>query len=522
MTENDNIIVPDASLIYCRISTPKQGDEGSGLDSQEHRCRDKARQLNCPVEKVFPDTASGEGDFLKRPGMVDLLAHLDANPHKRYLVIFDDLKRYSRDTEFHLQLRREMMKRNAIRLCLNFKFEDTPEGKFLETILAATGTLEREQNARQVRQKMLARLQQGWWVFHAPKGYKYVKAEGGGKRLIPDERLAPVVREALEGFAAERFDYLSEVRQFLQEHPLFPKPKDGYLPQQRITELLINPLYAGYICHERFGIKWLKAQHEPLISLETFEKIQERRAGNAKAPARKNLNEDFPLRGFVLCNDCQKPMTAAWSKGKRKKYPYYLCDTRGCKSYRKSIRRERIEGDFEEIVRALQPTRELFGLAKTMFREAWNRRTEQAQARMKALQDEALAVEKEVGLLLDRIVSVSNTTVIAAYEKKIEALEKRRRLIEEKLAKKPIAPETYDKIIEHGLSFLANPWNLWDSDQFGLKRLVLRLAFTDRIAFCRETGYRTPKTALPFKALEDLSMGKFEMVPLAGLEPARP
>lgn len=54
--------------------------------------------------------------------MVALLAHMDANPDKRYLVIFDDLKRYARDTEFHLKLRREMLKRKAIRICLNFKF----------------------------------------------------------------------------------------------------------------------------------------------------------------------------------------------------------------------------------------------------------------------------------------------------------------------------------------------------------------------------------------------------------------
>ncbi len=519
MTNEDDLITPDAALIYCRVSSLKQDDEGSGLDSQEHRCREKARKLNCPVEAVFPDTASGEGDFMKRRGMVDLLAHIDANPHKRYLVIFDDLKRYSRDTEFHLRLRREMMKRKAIRICLNFKFEDTPEGKFLETMLAATGTLEREQNARQVKQKMIARLQQGWWVFHAPKGYRYVKAKGGGKRLVPDERLGPVVREALEGYASGRFDSQAEVRRFLQSQPLFPKTDRGYIPQQRVAELLTNPLYAGYISVPRYGIHWVRAQHEPLISLQTFEKVAERRAGNCKAPARKNLNEDFPMRGFVLCDDCKKPLTACWSHGRQKKYPYYLCDTRGCPSYRKSIRRERIEGEFADIVRSLQPTRELFQLARTMFHEAWRQRREQAEETIKGLQEEAKSVEKEIGLLLERIVSVSSTTVITAYEQKIESLERRRRLLEEKLAEKPMTQETNQQIIEHGLAFLANPWNLWESGQFNMKLLVLRLAFSDRIAFSREDGYRTPKTALPFKLLEDLNMRKIEMVGPVGLEP---
>jgi DNA invertase Pin-like site-specific DNA recombinase len=248
MNNNSNLTVPDAALIYCRVSSKKQEDEGSGLDSQEHRCREKAEQLGCDVEAIFPDTISGGGDFLKRPGMVRLLAHLDSNPHKRYVVIFDDLKRYSRDTEFHLALRREMMKRNAIRICLNFNFEDTPEGKFLETILAATGTLEREQNARQVTQKMRARMEQGFWVNRAPVGYRYEKSARGGKELVFNEPLASIVKEALEGFAAGRFETQAEVQRFLEGQPEYPKDMaGGKIRPMTVARLLKKPIYAGYI-----------------------------------------------------------------------------------------------------------------------------------------------------------------------------------------------------------------------------------------------------------------------------------
>ena len=144
----------DAAVIYCRVSDRKQDIDGSGLSSQEHRCRAEAKAFDLPVEAVFPDTRTGGGDFMKRKGMVDLLAHLDANPNKRYFVIFDDLKRYARDAEFHLKLRRIMLERCAVRHCLNFPFDYSPEGKFSETIFAAQGELEREQNSRQVVQKM--------------------------------------------------------------------------------------------------------------------------------------------------------------------------------------------------------------------------------------------------------------------------------------------------------------------------------------------------------------------------------
>lgn len=52
------------------------------------------------------------------------------------------------------------------------------------------------------------------------------------------------------------------------------------------------------------------AKHAAIISLETYLNAQGRRLEGAKAPARKDISEDFPLRGFVACSDCEKPMTA--------------------------------------------------------------------------------------------------------------------------------------------------------------------------------------------------------------------
>ncbi|MFK7943659.1 MAG: hypothetical protein AB8B85_12205 [Paracoccaceae bacterium] len=37
-----------------------------------------------------------------------MLAYLDAQKGRQYTVIFDDLKKFARDTEFHIKLRREL------------------------------------------------------------------------------------------------------------------------------------------------------------------------------------------------------------------------------------------------------------------------------------------------------------------------------------------------------------------------------------------------------------------------------
>lgn len=260
------------AIIYCRVSSKNQTIDGAGLESQEHRCREYAAQRGYEVEAVFPDGISGGGDFMKRPGMVALIAYLDARSDEDFVIVFDDLKRFARDIEFHKKLRRTLDSRGARPECLNFRFEDTPEGEFIETIIAAQGELERKQNRRQVLQKMKARVEQGFWVFHTLPGYKYAKAEGGGKILVHDEPLASIMREALEGFASGRFATQAEVKRFLEARPEFPRPKSmkGLIRQQRVTDVLTHPLYAGCVLAPSWDVTLREGKHEGLISYQTF------------------------------------------------------------------------------------------------------------------------------------------------------------------------------------------------------------------------------------------------------------
>ncbi|MEM8596841.1 MAG: zinc ribbon domain-containing protein, partial [Pseudomonadota bacterium] len=87
------------------------------------------------------------------------------------------------------------------------------------------------------------------------------------------------------------------------------------------------------------------------------------------------IDADFPLRGFVACDDCGGPLTSCWSTSKTgKKHPYYMCFRKGCGSYRKSIRRDRIEGAFEDLLASLTPAQTLFALMRRMFEDAWSHR----------------------------------------------------------------------------------------------------------------------------------------------------
>lgn len=48
---------------------------------------------------------------------------------------------------------------------------------------------------------------------------------------------------------------------------------------------------------------------------------------------------------------------------------------------------------------------------------------------------------------------------------------------------------------------------------------MLKLVFPGHLIYCRKTGFQTPEIALPFKALEEISIPQKEMVRPTGFEP---
>ncbi len=202
-----------------------------------------------------------------------------------------------------------------------------------------------------------------------------------------------------------------------------------------------------------------------LCSLETFEKNQQRLNSSAKAPARKNINQDFPLRGFILCDDCQQPLTACWSKGRTKTYPYYLCHAPSCVSYGKSIKREELEGAFDALLRSMTPSQELFAITQKMFGKLWHFRAEYQKKRADTLKIQRIQIERKTEKLIDLIVDASSPTITASYEKRMNGLEQDKLVLDERIAKCGRPIKDYDARLRTALNFLENPYKLWASER---------------------------------------------------------
>ena len=494
------------AILYLRVSSKKQEDMGDGLQSQEARCREYSTFKGYEVVEVFKERISGS--LAIRPAMAALLQFLRSNKKSGpYVVVIDSVTRFARDIVAHWHLREQLAKAGGILESPSIEFKENSHSRFVETVLAGGAQYQREINAEQTRDRMRGRVLNGYWPMCTPIGYRHKKIDGHkGKVLVRDEPVASALQEALEGFASGRFESQGEVKRFLEKNPSFPKDATGELRYQYVFNLLTRILYAGYVEMPEWGIPLRKGHHEPIISLATFQRNQQRLNEGARAPARVDLNADFPLRGMIVCASCRQPMTACWSKsGTGTRYPYYYCRTKGCVRHSKSVRRERLEDAFRTLLKKLSPGPAQLELAKALFKHAWEQRSLQAEQARFLAKTELRKIQKQIRSLLDRVVNASVPSVIKAYEQRIVELERSKAVLEE-TDRRPLPMRgAFDELFGRAMQFLSSPLQLWDEGTFAHKQMVLRLTFGARLEYCPIQGLRTAKSSLPFNALKEIS-----------------
>ncbi|MCX6712507.1 MAG: recombinase family protein, partial [Candidatus Vogelbacteria bacterium] len=480
------------------------------------------------------DSFSGGGDFMARPAMRELLSYIDKNPTQKYVVIFDDLKRFARDTKFHIQLRLEFKARDVSVHCLNFKFEDTPEGNFVETIMAASNELERLQNRRQVMQKQKARLEAGYWTFFHPPGYVAKKVPGHGKVLFPKNPEAKILKEALEGYASNRFMQLTDVLKFLIRKRFIKN--DGKNHLQRVIELFKRAaIYAGYIEYLPWEVSRREGHHKSLISRECLVKIEDKMAGKVKNPIREDISSDFPLRGFLICANCNQNFTASWSTSHTgNKYPYYRCKTNGCLYKNKSINRETVDERFKKLIKEVKPKPQLIDFLKSRLLAKWNKAKENVadisrnignkvlefKAEIKRLvEKKVLEFKAEIKRLVELASRADNRDMVKAYEEEITEFKQKERISRLKIEELNNGQINFGTALNAVLEIIKNPYKEWETGDLLHRKLVLKMVFGGNLKYDRIEGFGTLDLALPIRVFgrtdlvnsPDVDMGRVEL-----------
>jgi len=501
------------ALIYVRVSTTKQDPK-----SQIIRCEEYCKQKGFVVEKIFEDKFTGGGDFMNRPSMKELLAYVRKKSTHNYVVIFDDLKRFARDVEFHLKLRAVFSAYDLIPHCLNYNFDDSPEGRFMETIHAAQAELERHQNRRQVIQKQQARLVAGYNAFRAPLGYTKFADKSLHGTIDKPNKEGLIIGKALKKYANGELSGQIDVARYLKKKGFFGKKK----PKQyldNVKGIMTNIFYAGYIEYEPWEVERRKGHHKGIISLDDYNRIQKRlneSATNRKFPSR--LNPDFPLRGCINCGYCKRPYTAAKSRGNGGLYYKYFCQNGNCPlrsmtGVSKSVSKERLEDEFKELVEQYSSTTDLVELACNIMNDVIESHIQQLKTHKQHQIIQKQELENNISRIIDLASKPSTSDIVRKrYEQQIEEMDKKISIIRDNLNEKEIPSQKYRTKAHKIFTMLQDPYKLWLSEDIKNKKDIFYFIFEENLEYVPNDGYRTEKMSLPVRLLQGLRTMKSQYV----------
>jgi site-specific DNA recombinase len=157
-----------------------------------------------------------------------------------------------------------------------------------------------------------------------------------------------------------------------------------------------------------------------LIDEATFHRVQAVLSGRISITSPRERNRpDFPLRGFVRCESCGRPLTASWSKGRSDRYAYYHC--RGSKCRAVNITKTQLEGLFAAELKRLQPTAGYMRLLKDTVLRAWQERKATVRAEVVEVERKVAAIRKRLDQLDDAFL-FAKTIDIETYDRHRERL----------------------------------------------------------------------------------------------------
>lgn len=502
-------------LVYARVSSKKQETEGSGLDSQEQRCVSRLLSIKVPHTRSFRDSFSGGGDFMNRPAMRELLAHIDANSHQRFIVIFDDLSRFARDVVFHFQLRTAFRQRDVMLLCLNYNFDESDEGEYVETILAGKAQLDRKQNRRQVIQKMKARMDSGYWAFARKRGYDMIKDPIHGKIAVPNRDGLKILAPALEAFANGKLIRQVDVARYLVERKFWIRRNPEEYKTQ-VKTLLTDPFYAGYIEYPKWDVERRLGQHKALISQSTFEAIQARlNKPHTSSRVRLDISPEFPLRGLINCS-CGSSLTAAYSKSsKGKRHPYYWCRNKPCGLYGKSIRRDDIEAGFKKVLDQGKLKPEIAKVLSAIFDKVWNEEMNGLARNERVLIQDIDTLEDKVRKLTELAYKAQNARLRAAYEKQVEEVIQELDDKQGRIGSEIDLDVPYRTALRKATALVKNPYSVWKKLELLDQHELFFFIFDDKIVYSKNEGYRTSETPTAARLFEGFAAVESSYVDIA-------
>jgi site-specific DNA recombinase len=205
-------------------------------------------------------------------------------------------------------------------------FKNSPNEKFLLMILCSQAKLENDNKSVNVKRGLRTRVEMGLWPAPAPTGYLKEKRMDRKCETLVDPDRAPTVKKMFEKVANEHWTGRKVYNWLKFDLNFRTAYGKKHLSLGNIYKILDNPFYYGIFEYPKKSGNWYTGKHEPLITKELFELVQEQIKNNVL----RVENKEFAFTKMMTCGLCESGITADEKFKKQKngnvhRYVYYRC-----------------------------------------------------------------------------------------------------------------------------------------------------------------------------------------------------
>ncbi len=302
------------AVIYARYSSHNQTEQS--IEGQLHDGHQYADQHEYVVISEYIDRAlTGTKD--ERPAFQRMIK--DAEKKQFEVIIVWKLDRFARN-RYDSAIYKAKLKKYGVRVVsVKEAITDGPEGIILEGLLESMAEYYSANLAQNVKRGMHETAAKGLYCGgKVPFGYRVVD-----QRLVPDEKKAPIMKYVFEEFANGRI--MQSILDELNDRGI-RNSRGGLLTQTTFASALKSPIYYGTYT---YGGQEVEGAVDPLISKETFDKVQARINKHKHAPAAAKAKEPYYLQSKIFCGLCGGPMFGeSGVSASGKTFRYYNCRNR--------------------------------------------------------------------------------------------------------------------------------------------------------------------------------------------------
>jgi site-specific DNA recombinase len=344
------------AVIYLRVSSREQKQEGFSIPAQRRLLEDFALKNGIAIVKEFEDDETakraGRSDF---GNMLEYLEkHKDVN-----IVLVEKTDRLYRNLKDYVTIDElgatvYLVKENEI-----IGKEATSHQKFIHGIKVLMAKNYVDNLSEEVRKGQREKAELGISPCSMPP-LGYIMGDLAGKRgYVVDELNKNLAIKMFEYYATEQYSLEILIKQLYNEGLVIPAnfPKSSKLKnitKSSIQRILRNPVYYGAFKWK--GKLYPNGIHEPLISKELWDKVQnvlDRYENKAMATRWGTL--PFTFKGLLTCGECGRSITAEKKiKKSGKEYVYYRCTKYQTNCSQKPVSEKVLHEQMSEMLKGIK------------------------------------------------------------------------------------------------------------------------------------------------------------------------